>query len=67
MVKPDLPTDAPPKLNDLSTNGDRFRRKTRSMRSWCNENFESEEVKAMFGSFAPFVGLSPDDAGGGEL
>jgi len=67
MVKSNLPTDAPPKLNDLSTDGDRFRRKTQSMRSWCNENFESEEVKAMFGSFAPFVGLSPDDAGGGEL
>lgn len=47
--------------------GDTYRLHTLSMRSWCNENFESDEVKAMFGSFAPFVGLSPDDAGGGEL
>lgn len=47
--------------------GERFRTQTQSMRSWCNEKFESDEVKAMFGSFAPFVGLSPDDAGGGEL
>jgi len=47
--------------------GDTYRLHTLSMRSWCNENFESYEVKAMFGSFAPFVGLSPDDAGGGEL
>lgn len=35
------------------------------MRSWCNENFESEEARVVFGTFAAFVGLSPDDAGGG--
>jgi beta-carotene ketolase (CrtO type) len=51
----------------LEVVGDKYRHQTQSMRSWCNENFESDEVKAMFGSFAPFVGLSPDDAGGGEL
>ncbi len=33
------------------------------MRSWCNEYFESEETRVMFGTFAAFVGLSPDDAG----
>ncbi|MFZ0897650.1 MAG: NAD(P)/FAD-dependent oxidoreductase [Candidatus Nitrosopolaris sp.] len=33
---------------------------------WCNEWLESEEAKVMFGTFAAFVGLSPDDAGGGE-
>ena len=37
------------------------------MRSWCDENFESDEAKVMFGTFAAFVGLSPDDAGGGEI
>ena len=37
------------------------------MRSWCEENFESDEAKVVFGTFAAFVGLSPDDAGGGEL
>jgi phytoene dehydrogenase-like protein len=51
----------------LEVVGDTYRLHTQSMRSWCNENFESDEAKAMFGSFAAFVGLSPDDAGGGEL
>lgn len=37
------------------------------MRSWANEGFESEESKIMFGTFSAFVGLSPDDAGGGSL
>jgi phytoene dehydrogenase-like protein len=44
-----------------------FRRQFQSMRSWCEENFESDEAKVVFGTFAAFVGLSPDDAGGGEL
>src|SRR2546430_10157522 len=46
---------------------DRYRSSLQSMRSWCNEQFESEESKVMFGTFAAFVGLSPDEAGGGEL
>ena len=46
---------------------DKYRAGLQSMRSWCNEWFESEEVKVMFGSFAGFIGLSPDDAGGGEV
>jgi beta-carotene ketolase (CrtO type) len=49
------------------TAGDDFRRRTQSMRSWCDEHFESDEIKAMFGTFAAFVGLSPEDAGGGDL
>ena len=44
-----------------------YRNELQSMRSWCDEWFETEEVKVMFGTFASFVGLSPDDAGGGEL
>ena len=47
--------------------GVEFRRRTQSMRSWCDEHFESDEIKAMFGTFAAFVGLSPEDAGGGDL
>jgi beta-carotene ketolase (CrtO type) len=47
--------------------GEDYRRRTQSMRSWCNEHFESDEVKSMLGTFAAFVGLSPDDAGSGEL
>ncbi|HEY6405723.1 MAG TPA: NAD(P)/FAD-dependent oxidoreductase [Nitrososphaeraceae archaeon] len=46
---------------------DKYRAGLQSMRSWTNEWFESEEVKVMFGSFAAFIGLSPDDAGGGEV
>jgi len=45
----------------------KFRSDIQSMRSWCNELFETEEIKAMFGTFSTFVGLSPDDAGGGRL
>jgi beta-carotene ketolase (CrtO type) len=44
-----------------------YRKQLQSMRSWCDENFESDEAKVVFGTFAAFVGLSPDDAGGGEL
>jgi beta-carotene ketolase (CrtO type) len=52
-----------------SSDGERldpYRSSLQSMRSWCNEWFESQEAKVMFGTFAAFVGLSPDDAGGGE-
>lgn len=44
-----------------------YRNELQSMPSWCDEWFETEEVKVMFGTCASFVGLSPDDAGGGEL
>jgi beta-carotene ketolase (CrtO type) len=37
------------------------------MRSWCNENFESEEARIMFGTFAAFVGFSPEYAEGSEI
>lgn len=47
--------------------GENYRRRSQSMRSWCDEHFESDEIKAMLGSFAAFVGLSPDDGGGGDL
>ena len=55
--------------NSSSSHGDRvdrYKSSLQSMRSWCNEWFESQEAKVMFGTFAAFVGLSPDDAGGGE-
>lgn len=38
-----------------------------SMRSWCDQTFEAEEVKSLFGAFALFMGHAPDDAGGAEL
>ena len=31
-----------------------YRYNLQSMRSWCNEWFESEEAKVMFGTFATF-------------
>jgi beta-carotene ketolase (CrtO type) len=49
------------------TLAEEYRKQLQSMRSWCDENFESDEAKVVFGTFAAFVGLSPDDAGGGEL
>jgi beta-carotene ketolase (CrtO type) len=50
-----------------SVSFEKYRKQLQSMRSWCNENFESEEARVVFGTFAAFVGLSPDDAGGGEM
>ena len=44
----------------ISLAGDEYRRRTQSMRSWCDDHFESDEIKAMFGTFAAFVGLSPE-------
>src|SRR5215211_446262 len=37
------------------------------MRSWCDQTFESEEVKCLFGASALFMAHAPDDAGGAEL
>src|SRR5206468_6435807 len=33
----------------------------------ANQTFEAEATKTLFGSFATFLGASPDDAGGAEL
>lgn len=46
---------------------DAYRFGLQSVRSWANETFEAEETKTLFGSFATFLGASPDDAGGAEL
>jgi beta-carotene ketolase (CrtO type) len=57
-------------LNGMNTNPDlfdKYRLSLQSMRSWCDEWFESEQGMVMFGTFAAFVGLSPDEAGGGEM
>jgi beta-carotene ketolase (CrtO type) len=53
--------------SDNYSEAEEYREHLQSMRSWCNENFESDEAKVMFGTFAAFVGLSPDDAGGGKI
>jgi beta-carotene ketolase (CrtO type) len=44
-----------------------YRSKVQSLRSWCNEYFESEEAKVFFGAWPAHVCASPDDAGGGNL
>jgi beta-carotene ketolase (CrtO type) len=46
---------------------DEYRFGLQSMRSWCDQTFESEEVKCLFGAFALFMAHVPDDAGGAEL
>lgn len=46
---------------------DRYRFSLQSMRSWCDELFEAEKIKCLFGAFALFMGHAPDDAGGAEL
>jgi beta-carotene ketolase (CrtO type) len=54
-------------MTKIALVGDEYRRRSQSMRSWCDEHFESDEIKAMFGTFTAFLGLSPEDAGGGDL
>jgi beta-carotene ketolase (CrtO type) len=44
-----------------------YRFSMQSMRSWADQTFEAEATKTLFGSFATFLGASPDDAGGAEL
>ena len=46
---------------------DAYRFSMQSLRAWSNEVFEAEETKSLFGSFASFLGASPDDASGAEL
>ena len=58
--------NSPPSYLDISS-AIEYRKQLQSMRSWCDENFETDEVKVLFGTSASFVGLSPNDAGGGEL
>ena len=46
---------------------DRYRESLQSMRAWCEQTFEDERTRCLFGAFAPFVGHGPDDAGGAEI
>jgi len=41
-----------------------YRFSMQSVRSWANQTLEAEATKTLFGSFATFLGASPDDAGG---
>jgi len=46
---------------------DAYRFSMQSVRSWANQTLEADATKTLFGSFATFLGASPDDAGGAEL
>ena len=54
-------------LAQSSAGMDEYRFGLQSMRSWCDQTFEAEEVKVLFGAFALFMAHAPDDAGGAEL
>ena len=63
---PSFPVEAA-KLAASSAGMDTYRFSMQSVRSWANQTFEAEATKSLFGSFATFLGASPDDAGGAEL
>jgi phytoene dehydrogenase-like protein len=44
-----------------------YRFSLQSVRSWAEETFESEDVRAFVASFALHAGLSPDEVGGAEF
>src|SRR5262249_11754130 len=44
-----------------------YRFSMQSVRSWADQMLEADVTKTLFGSFATFLGASPDDAGGAEL
>lgn len=46
---------------------DEYRAGLQSVRSWANEQFESEEVRVFLSGFACHASVAPDDAGGGHL
>jgi beta-carotene ketolase (CrtO type) len=46
---------------------DAYRFSMQSVRSWADQTLEADATKTLFGSFATFLGASPDDAGGAEL
>jgi beta-carotene ketolase (CrtO type) len=46
---------------------DEYRAGLQSYRSWSNESFESDEVRAFISGWACHASVAPDDAGGGHL
>ena len=44
-----------------------YRFSMQSVRSWADQTLEAEATKTLLGSFATFLGASPDDAGGAQL
>src|SRR6266436_5639902 len=64
------PPSVPAAAADFATSPagmEAYRFSMQSVRSWANQTLESDATKTLFGSFATFLGASPDDAGGAEL
>src|SRR5437879_11050375 len=64
------PPSFPAAVGDLDASAaamEAYRFSMQSIRSWANQTLEAEATKTLFGSFATFLGASPDDAGGAEL
>ena len=54
-------------LQNLPGGLDQYRFQLQTFRSWCDEMFEAEETKALFGSWDLHVGAAPDDVGGASI
>ncbi|MBV8087273.1 MAG: NAD(P)/FAD-dependent oxidoreductase [Chloroflexi bacterium] len=54
-------------LNQSAEGTDEFRFEMQTARSWVNETFENQTVRAFLASFAFHAAASPDDVGGGEF
>ena len=54
-------------LQSLPGGFDQYRFQLQPFRSWCEEMFEAEETKALFGSWGVHVGAGPDDMGGANI
>lgn len=54
-------------LESKTSGLEEYRFDMQTLRSFCDENFESEKNKCFLGSFALHTSISPDDVGGGKL
>jgi beta-carotene ketolase (CrtO type) len=54
-------------LNGVPAAGPIAQERRQTLRSWCDERFESEAVKATLGAWSCHVSLSPDDEGSAGL
>lgn len=54
-------------FGDSERGMEEYRFSMQTVRSWANQMFEAEVTKTLFGSFATFLGASPDDAAGAQL
>ncbi|MGI0079855.1 MAG: phytoene desaturase family protein [Nitrososphaerales archaeon] len=66
--------NAPPPYGALATELEKsaqgmeiFRSLLISVRTWCNEWFETDEIKTLFGSWAMHAGFSLDDSNGADF